>query len=291
MPQLNASILTVAALLLIAASMALNWSYWTAQATAGLAAQIFGAVSLAADAFKAGLPFVIRKAARGKHKTGVILATMFFCGCLVFSFLSALGFALTNRSEAAGALADMARRYEAASAELKDLQAHIAADSTARAGTVIAEAIAKAQQDRHWTSSSACTDASLEASRSFCQKFADLKIELAEAKDRDALLARAETLTAEMTALSKSDGRDGADAQVNLLARLSGLEVRTMQTALSLLFALLVEFGAAFGLFLAAVAGSREPALAGPEQAIARAPLSTPRRRQLRAEGGRLIIS
>ena len=173
---------------------------------------------------------------------------------------------------------------------MKDAQSHIAADSTARASAVVDEAIAKAKQDRHWKSSSACTDASVEASRSFCQKLADLKIELAEAKDRDTLQAREETLKAETLALAKSGGQRETDAQAHLLAKLSGSEVNNVQTALSLLVALLVEFGAAFGLFLAALAGPHEPALANPDQA-ARAPLRPTRsRRQLRAEGWRLMI-
>ena len=288
MSRLNSSILALAALLLVGASMALNWSFWTAQATSALAAQIFGAVSLAIDAFKAGLPFVIRKAASGKQRKAAALATTLFLGCLIFSFLNALGFASMNRGQAAASHADLMQRYDAAASELKDLQSRISAESTARSPSLVEEAIAKAKQDRHWSSSSNCTDVTIEASRSFCQTLSDLNLELAEDKDHDTLRARADQLESEIATLAKAGNPRETDAQENLIAKLSGLDVTEVQTALSLLFALLVEFGAAFGLFLAALPAEREPPAAEMAQPAAR--IVHPRR-QLRSEGGRLMIT
>ena len=47
------------ALLLIAASMLMNWSFWTWQGTDALNGRIFGTVSLGIDVFKCTLPLVI----------------------------------------------------------------------------------------------------------------------------------------------------------------------------------------------------------------------------------------
>ena len=59
MREFVSAICVAGALLLIAASMMMNWSFWTGQGADASNARVFGAVSLGIDGFKATLPLVI----------------------------------------------------------------------------------------------------------------------------------------------------------------------------------------------------------------------------------------
>jgi hypothetical protein len=59
MRALISGICVLGALLLTAASMFMNWSFWTGQGADRWASQVLGVVSIGIDAFKASLPLVI----------------------------------------------------------------------------------------------------------------------------------------------------------------------------------------------------------------------------------------
>jgi hypothetical protein len=116
---------------------------------------------------------------------------------------------------------------------------------------VVEEALARARQDRRWSTSNGCGDATAEASRAFCRELGTLRMELASATARERLRARAARLQSEIDGLLASGAAVEQDQQAGALARLSGFGLRQVQTSLVVLLALLVELGAAFGPFLA----------------------------------------
>jgi hypothetical protein len=84
------------ALLLAAASMFMNWSFWTGQGADASTSQVLGAVSIGIDVFKASLPLVIAWAWSARLRLGCVIGIVFFCGCLAFSLFSAVGFAASS---------------------------------------------------------------------------------------------------------------------------------------------------------------------------------------------------
>ena len=241
----------VGALLLIAASMVMNFTYWSGQGADAQSAHTLGAVSIGIDIFKGTLPLIIGWALRERLRRAAGIATVFMCGCVVFSFVSALGFAATSRGAVTANHEASSARLAGLNSELQTLQTGIAKLNAPRPKSVIDEAIAKAKQDRRWDSSKQCTDPTVEPSRSFCKDFGDLKIELASAIEADALSKRLQAVQTEINQLTVAGARQVKDIQAGLLARITGQGIDSVQTALVLLVAIVVEFGAAFGLFLA----------------------------------------
>lgn len=246
-----AALCLAGALLLIAASMIMNWTFWTGQGPDEASARVLGAVSIGIDVFKPILPIIIAASWVQRQRLGALIAMAFFAGCLVFSFFSAIGFAASSRGAVTGGREEKALRYQGVQKDLQALKAQLEAFHAVRPATVIEAAIDHAKQDRRWSSSKECTDATAVTSRAFCQFMADLRGELAAASEAQNLRDRESTLQQEGDRLLAAGARLEQDPQARLLAQLSGLGLERVQTSLTVLLALLVEFGAAFGLYLA----------------------------------------
>lgn len=210
-----------------------------------------GAVSIGVDVFKAWLPLVIAWAWADRFRLGYVIGALFFCGCLIFSFGSALGFANSSRGAVSASREAVSDRYAAAEKELKDVDGRVAALGVLRPKAVVEEAIAKVKQDRRWSSSNECKAATVETSLAFCRSLGDLRIELAAAVESERLRDRSSSLKTGIDHLRTAGARRETDPQAAILARLTGLRLDQVQTSIVVLFALLVELGAAFGLFLA----------------------------------------
>jgi hypothetical protein len=237
--------------MLTAASMFMNWLFWTGQGADASAAQVLGAVSIGIDVFKASLPLVIAWAWSARLRLGCIIGIVFFCGCLAFSLFSAIGFAASSRGAVTGSREAVSLRYQAAEQELQEIKARVASFGTIRPRAVIEAAIARAKQDRYWSSSNECKDATTEASRAFCRSMGDLGVELAKAIEIERLQERGPLLRTEIDNLLAAGAQTDQDQQAGLLSRLTGFGVVRVQTSIVVLFAALVELGSAFGLFLA----------------------------------------
>lgn len=250
-----------AALALIAASMAMNWAFWAGQGADDFSSRLLGGVSIAVDVFKAVLPLVIAWAWTERHRLGLTIASLFFAGCLAFSFFSAIGFAAQARGAATGSKEALGLRYQAATKELQEIEGRVAGLASPRPQAVIDEAIAKARQDRRWSTSRECVEATAETSRTFCKEVGDLKIELASAVEAERLRNRLDALKREARTLLDQGARQEHDPQAGMLARLAGWGLERAQMSLIVFVALLVEIGAAFGLFLAALPlqGAKRP--------------------------------
>jgi hypothetical protein len=151
----------------------------------------------------------------------------------------------------AGSREAVSLRYQAAERELREIKERVTTLVATRPRAVIEAAIARGKQDRYWSSSDECRDATVEASRAFCRGLGDLRVELAAAVESERLRERSVSLKAEIDHLLGAGARNEQDQQAGLLARLTGFGVDRVQTSIVVLFAVLVECGSAFGLFLA----------------------------------------
>ena len=90
-----AVVLFLAALLAIAASMGMNWAFWTAQGANAEMSRVLGAVSITVDIFKAVLPMVIVWAWAERlrhdhcHPSPLRLPDLFVRQCIRLCFLVA----------------------------------------------------------------------------------------------------------------------------------------------------------------------------------------------------------
>src|SRR6185312_6254118 len=118
------------------------------------------------------------------------------------------------------------------------------------AETVAAELnVIKAQ--RHWIHTRECTEVSGKSARDFCQQFHKLNAELASAQQSQKLESRIAEIGAKLSKTAGGTVMAEADPQASVLAKITGLEVDTVQTALTIFVALLIEIGSAFGMYVA----------------------------------------
>ena len=252
MRGLISGICVAGALLLTAASMFMNWSFWTGQGGDASSSQVLGAVSIGIDVFKATLPLVIAWAWSARLRLGCIIGIMFFSGCLAFSLFSAIGFAASSRGAVTGS-------REAVSPALSGGRAGTAGDQgtddiawgnrvpvpssrrpspePSRTGTGRVQTNART---RPWKRAVPSAGA-----------LATFASNLRQRSRVSAFRSAAASLKAEIDNLLGAGARNDQDQQAGLLARLTGFGVERVQTSIVVLFAVLVEFGSAFGLFLA----------------------------------------
>lgn len=240
-----------AALTLIAASGLMNWVFMTSLGRSAFEQHILGAVSIAVSVFIAVLPTLLLWAWRDGRLVFILLGLPVFLGFAAFSLSSAVGFAALNRGSldedrelATARLVEVKHSIEAAETALHDLQA-------VRSIPVLQEILRGLEQDRRWQSSKSCEAATLEASRAFCKDYFDVKAEVAKAGERERLTARLADLKRQRGRLEDRGAGREADSQAAVLARLVGLPVSDVERRLTLSLAVLVEIGAALGIYFA----------------------------------------
>ncbi len=107
------------------------------------------------------------------------------------------------------------------------------------------------EQDQRWQSSKSCLEATTDASRSFCKSYFELKAETASASEAARIDERIAKLKNERRSLEEQGAGREADNQAAVLARVFGLEAAKVERRLMLFLAVLVEIGAALGLYFA----------------------------------------
>ncbi|MGB8868011.1 MAG: hypothetical protein WCC96_01995, partial [Rhodomicrobium sp.] len=117
--------------------------------------------------------------------------------------------------------------------------------------SVLQESLRGLEQDRRWQSSKSCANATADASRAFCKGYFELKAEAARASEAERLEASIAALKSQSRQLEEQGAGREADNQAAVLARLLGVSAAKVERALMLFLALLVEVGAALGLFFA----------------------------------------
>ena len=261
--------LLLVSLALIAVSMVANYSFWTADAALlGSFAWIQGLASIAIDALKSLLPPVIAWSRISRARFGLPLAILLLTGCMAFSMAGAIGFATTVRSTSTAERRIETERSARLQAESRDMQDRLTALPPSRPTSVIDQEIARARLDRRWVSSKGCAEATVEVSRAYCRDIATLAGERAASEERTRLSRRADELSAEVEGLMHGSARHGTDLQAERIAGLLGVAFDGVQTSLIVLFAVLIEAGAAFGLYLAALPlrmTAETAAVAGPD--------------------------
>ena len=237
-----------AALILLAVSAAMNWRYGFGLGKTEFDAHILGAASIAADCMKALMPFFIFSAYRNRNWSQALGGSALWAVCILYAMTSAIGFSATNRSDTSGTRRVQAEKYEDLRGELNRItQQQSWLEKHRSAGTVAAE-IEAAKQNVRWTTSEGCTNATVDESRELCKNYHKLNSELADANKDEELQRHADARRGMLAGMQ--GGAKVADPQADIIAKLSGLDSKQVETAMTILVMLLVELGSSLGLYV-----------------------------------------
>ena len=241
----------IAAGILLVVSAAMNYRFGFSLGKTALDGQIYGMASAAADCFKALIPFFFFAALRNRMWSQALAAALVWTVVVAYSMTSALGHAALNRLDTTGQRAVEAAAYKDLRADSKRAQEQLAWIPAHRPGETVAAEVNVLKAQRYWVVTKECTLVAGKGARDFCQQFHKLNAELASAHQSEKLEARIAGIGGKLAQATGGTAMAEADPQASVLAKISGLDVSTVQTALTIFVALLIEVGSGFGMYVA----------------------------------------
>jgi hypothetical protein len=241
----------IAAGVLLAVSAAMNYRFGYSLGKTPADGQIYGAASAAADCFKALVPFFFFAAWRNRMWAQAFAALVVWVVVTGYSMTSALGHAALNRLDMSGQRAVASATYKDLRADSKRAQDQLTWIPAHRPADTVAAELNVVKAQRYWIVTSECTEVTGKAAREYCQQFHRLSAELASGQQAQKLESRIAEVGAKLATAGGGTAMAEVDPQASVLAKLSGVELETVQTALALFVALLIEIGSGFGMFVA----------------------------------------
>lgn len=251
MQFLITSIGVLAALILLGVSGTMNFLFLSSLGKTALEGYVLGAASAAADTLKAFLPFYILHAwQNGRHLVaipGCLVWLLFVC----FSLLSAVGFAAENRYWQLDSRTQLQDRLKTAKTDLERAKSKLQTLPEHRPATVVQAELERLKQSVRWTSSRSCTNATVTASRTFCDRYFNVKGEFEAAQAGDVLGKQIAARRAVIADLKEQGANQPKEVQVSILHDISGFAEATVRLALIVIVSVVVEAGSSLGLILA----------------------------------------
>jgi hypothetical protein len=241
----------IAAGILLAVSAAMNYRFGFSLGKTSLDGQIYGLASAAADCFKALIPFFFFAAIRNKMWSQACAAALVWTVVLAYSMTSALGHAALNRLDTTGQRAVAAAAYGDLRADSKRAQEQLTWIPAHRPAETVAAELNVLKAQRSWVLTKECTNVANKSARDYCQQFHKLNAELASAQQSQKLETRIADIGAKLASTAGGTAMAEADPQASVLAKITGLDISTVQTALTIFVALLIEVGSGFGMYVA----------------------------------------
>jgi hypothetical protein len=241
----------VAAGILLVVSAAMNYRFGFSLGKTAWDGQIYGAASAAADCFKALIPFFFFAALRNRMWSQAIAAALVWTVVVAYSMTSALGHAALNRLDTTGQRAVEAAAYKDLRADSKRAQEQLTWIPAHRPAETVAAELNVLKAQRYWVVTKDCTLVTGKGARDFCQQFHKLNAELASAQQSEKLETRIADIGSKLAKAGGGTAMAESDPQASVLAKISGLDISTVQTALTIFVALLIEVGSGFGMYVA----------------------------------------
>ncbi len=241
----------ISAGILLVVSAAMNYRFGFSLGKTALDGQIYGLASAAADCFKALIPFFFFAAIRNRMWSQAVAAALVWAVVITYSMTSALGHAALNRLDTTGHRAVAAAAYKDLRADSKRAQEQLAWIPAHRPAETVGAEIDVLKAQRYWVLTRECTHTPGKSTREFCQQFHKLNAEHASAQESQKLEARIAEIGAKLAASAGGTVMTEADPQASVLAKITGLDISTVQTALTIFVAMLIEIGSGFGMYVA----------------------------------------
>lgn len=241
----------IAASVLLLVSAAMNYRFGYSLGKTPADGQIYGAASAAADCFKALVPFFFFAAWQNRMWSQALAAAIVWCVVTGYSMTSALGHAALNRLDITGQRAVATANYKDLRADTKRAQDQLNWIPAHRPPATVESELNVHKAQRLWLLTKECTEVSGKSAREYCQQFHKLSAELASGLEAQKLEARISEIGAKLAKAASGGVMAEADPQASVLAKVTGIEIETVQTGLAIFVALLIEIGSAFGMYVA----------------------------------------
>jgi hypothetical protein len=240
----------LAASLLLGVSAAMNWRFGYSLGHSEFDSQLLGMASAAADCLKALIPFFLFAALRNRQWSQAAAGALLWGVCLTYSLTSALGFSANTRADTAGERTVQAAQYADLRTELDKTRERLGWIPQHRPAESVAQDVEAQKQNRRWSATNSCTDATNSASKSFCTNYHQLLAELGSAQEADKLQSRIDEIRSKLSTATTVAAVASADPQVDVLSKLSSGSKEMVATALILMVAVLVELGSSLGFYV-----------------------------------------
>ena len=241
----------IAASVLLFVSAAMNWRFGYSLGSSELDSTLLGFASAAADGLKALIPFFLFAAIRNRVWSQALAAGMLWTICLGYSMTSALGFAALNRADSTGERQVQNAAYNDLRKELKRSEDRLSWMPQHRPAGMIEQEIARLEKDRFWVVTKGCAEIPGKTTRDFCQSLNTLRAEHAVAAEARTVEARVAEIQAKLDKTSGHAVAGESDPQAKVISQLTGQDLSSIQMGLTLMVALLLELGSAFGFYVA----------------------------------------
>jgi hypothetical protein len=161
-----------------------------------------------------------------------------------------------NRADTTGQRSVSAASYKDLRADLKRTQDQLGWIPQHRPAATVQADIEGSKSSRWWGWTESCTKISGAQASSFCQKHQSLNAELASAQKAEKLSAEIAAINAKLDVAKQATVMSEADPQAAVLAKLvslvaPGTSVEHVQTAMTIMVAMLLEIGSGFGMYVA----------------------------------------
>jgi hypothetical protein len=241
----------LAAGVLLAVSAAMNWRFGLSLGRSEIDGPIIAWASVAADCFKALVPFFFFSALRSRKWSQAIAAAVLGVVVTVYSLASAIGHAAVNRNDTASQRLAEAQAYKDLRAELGRSQERLSWIAAHRPPATVQADLERLRGERLWERSTQCTQITGKAARDFCRSFRTLEAELQSGREAAGLEARMVVVRQEIAKRDRAAASGEADPQAAVIAKLLGLEMQEVQFGLVIFVAILLEVGSSMGMYVA----------------------------------------
>lgn len=241
----------VAAIVLIAASAAMNFFFASGLGQGPIDGLILGCVSVALDVMKALLALYVAQAAATGRKAFALIGGLVFVLTSLLSLTASLGFTSTNRSIVIGAQNAKARELLDLEMRAEELKAAKLALPAHRAKSIVDALMVGAMSDRKWRDSGDCSNPRGSAHHTFCQLVMALRAERAAAEEFAKIDSELMAMRSRITDMRRTGASVEGDAQARLMAAATGLDEATVRRMLLALLAVVVEVTSGLALYLA----------------------------------------
>lgn len=244
---------------------AFNWRFFSGLATDPLAGTLLGAGSVALDLMKIIMPVLVAGAIAERAFARAAGGTILFVGLFLSGTIAAMGFASESASRLAATRETVSAALREHERDQEDVRGRLARLPVFRPPATVAAEIRALQQDRWFSTSKGCSEATAPASRDLCARLERLRGEAATAAEAAVLEVKAERLKADIAEL-RTRHTGEPDPQATAIGRLLRtafgfmLDPRDVRSGLSAFTALMLELVSSFGLLFSGVRHRPRPA-------------------------------
>lgn len=241
----------------------MNWRYGIGLGRTLEDQYLYGGIHVLIDIGKVLLPFFCWWAWQHGRMFVSGLAAAGTVGLVALSITSIAGFVDMNRAVTTGTLVDKQDNAANWRDDLARMRAQRRQLGQFEPVAVVQQRLEQRQQDRRWQSTKQCTQATAPDSRDFCSEYKTLEAEKAKGLSAEKLEEQIAELSRKLTETAGVAAIDRGDPRAGIVSRISGWELLLVQTWLSLLQVVVIEFMSTFGIFLSLNHGELRKAVVG----------------------------